>query len=42
MRRQIFPYEIRGREYEFTDTEKQSTLIQFQIPYPVLEGLDLQ
>ncbi len=34
------PYEIQEESYEFTDTEKQSTLIQFQIPYPVLEGLD--
>ena len=33
-------YEIKEDSYSFTDDEKQSTLIEFDVKYPKLDGLD--
>ncbi len=34
------PYEIREDDYTYTDDEKQSTIIAFQVKFPKLQGLD--
>ncbi len=34
------PYEIKEDTYTFTDDEKQSTLISFNVQYPVIQGAD--
>lgn len=34
------PYEIKDEEYTYTDDEKQTTLINFNVKYPTLQGLD--
>lgn len=34
------PYEIKDEDYTYTGDEKQSTLINFSVKYPKLQGLD--